>query len=117
MNKIKLTLKSTYPYGKWKGVKVSDMLIDDDMSALSLRGRGDGCKYLEWVNSKCENIVLGNDILRRMEKIVRKRLKEQQDSEPCRSKGGRTNWNHWGNYDDRWLGISIQDMGYNGDGW
>lgn len=107
MEPINLKLNSIYPFGKWKGIKVSDML-----EGVGL-GRGDGYEYLRWVQSTCKNISLGKDILKAMNKIGNERKKEWARNYSPRP---YTDWNKWENYDDGWLSISPQDMGYDGDG-
>ena len=103
-------MQSIYPFGKWKGVKVSQMLDDNDDSEFSLFGRGDGLSYLQWVKRKCSNIILSEDILKAMKKLEHERSKNYKPSKSY------IDMNNWANYDDRQLSISVQDMGYDGDG-
>ena len=113
---MELLLKDKLPFGKWKGCKIEDMLSDDNFEEFSIFGRGNPVKYLQWVDKNVTNYTLSKEVLNRIkekEKSLSKLQQEYQNKNPQKS---RIDWNQWGNYDDRELSMSIQDMGYTGDG-
>lgn len=76
--KIKLSLKSTIKFGKYKGNTVEQLmpLLDDhnDYEFKSDDGNGCGLSYFEWIKRDCPNIELAQDILDRMVKLKNIRL-------------------------------------------
>lgn len=69
---INVDMNTTYPWGKWKGIKVSDML-DPSKQYKFKHIKGDGLSYLEWARDECGNIHLLNDVLAKMEECRNKK--------------------------------------------
>lgn len=74
--KLQINLNTIYPWGKWKGIQVGNM-IDPVKNRRYLKDRGDGFDYIKWIMRECPNITLSNDVLDEVNRIEAAKKKKK----------------------------------------